>query len=164
MSLGEAAGLRTKLARFDWRERRALAEAVILLALAAPMVRLLPLRWIGKIASTTPLAAAPASADLTEVLTWTVGWAVDRAAKRSVLRAKCFEQGVTAQIMLRRRGIDSTMFYGVALAPGAKRPIRAHVWVETERFPVIGEPEPDDFALLASWPEGRRPAFAKVRA
>lgn len=158
------ASLRTKFGRFDWEERRALAEALLLLALAAPLVRLLPLALIGRIAAAGPWSMAPATPERGEVLTWIVAWSVDRAARRSPFRAKCFEQGLAAQIMLRRRGIDATLFYGVGLRPDDAQRLRAHVWIETERFPVIGAPEPGAFALLATWPTGRRPFWAKCRS
>lgn len=150
-----------KLARFDAEELRALAEAWVLLMLAAAGVRLLPLSLIGRIAAAGPFGPAPTCARRAEVLAWMVGWAVDRTAKRSPFRAKCFEQGLAAQVMLRRRGIDSTLFYGVAPAAGPEAPpnrqLRAHVWIETARFAIVGAPDPGAFAVLATWPEGRRP-------
>lgn len=160
MTAPRAASVCTKFSRFDWEERRALAEAMVLLMLAAPLVRFMPLSLIGRIAAAGPFGGPPATPDRAEVLTWMVAWAVDRAAKRSPFRAKCFEQGLAAQLMLRRRGIDSTMFYGVGSASNAKRFIRAHVWIETEHYPVIGDPEPGGFALLATWPRGRRAVWA----
>lgn len=163
------APLRVRFARFDWEERRALAEALVLLVLAAAAVRLLPLALIGRIATAGPRACAPLGHDRAEVLTWMVGWAVDRAARRSPLRAKCFEQGLAAQVMLRRRGIDSTMFYGVGRgtstgtdSDSGSGGIRAHVWIETDRFAVIGTPAPGEFAVLATWPEGRHAGTAPL--
>lgn len=160
MSEGAPASLRTKFGRFNWEERRAFGEALMLVILAAPVVRFLPLRWIGHIASAGPFGRPPANADRGEVITWMVAWAVDRAAKRSPFRAKCFEQGLAAQIMLRRRGIDSTLLYGVTPDKNPNRPLRAHVWIETDRFPVVGDSDPDEFALLATWPEGRKALWA----
>lgn len=161
MNRAALAAFRLKFGRFNWEERRALGEALLLLALGAVAVRLMPLKWLGRISGAGPFGRPPCDADRAEVLTWMVGWAVQRAARRSPLRAKCFEQGLAAQIMLRRRGIDSTLFYGVGVAPCIERPVRAHVWVETERFPVVGRPEPGDFALLATWPQGRRAIWAE---
>ncbi|MBF7010226.1 lasso peptide biosynthesis B2 protein [Novosphingobium resinovorum] len=158
------AALRRKFARFDWEERRCLVEALLLLMLAAVAVRILPLTVLGRVASAGPFGASPQTPERSEVLIWMVGWAIDRAAKRSPLRALCFEQGMAAQIMLRRRGIDSTLLYGVAALPGSSRPIRAHVWIETAQFPVIGAPEPGIFALLATWPQGRRAIWADCAA
>lgn len=158
----DKASVYMKFRRFDWEERRAFVEAWVLLLLAAPAVRMLPLSWIGRVATLGPYCKTPLSADRLEVLTWIVHWAVSRAAKRSPLRAKCFEQGLAAQIMLRRRGIDSTMLYGVGTRASTSipGPINAHVWIETEQFPVIGDPEPGNFALMATWPQGRQAIWA----
>ncbi|GAB7554711.1 hypothetical protein NRB_42240 [Novosphingobium sp. 11B] len=164
MNREDLSALRIKFGRFDWEERRCLAEAMLLLVLAAVALRILPLRLLGRIAAAGPFGASPPTPERSEVLTWMVGWAIDRAAKRSPLRALCFEQGMAAQIMLRRRGIDSTLLYGIAAMPGSSRSIRAHVWIETAQFPVIGAPEPGVFALLATWPRGRRAIWADCAA
>lgn len=159
MSGKAAKTLWTKFDRCDWRERRCLVEALILLVLAAVAIRMMPLRWLGWIASIGPFGSDPTTADRAEDIGCMVGWAVDRAARRSPMRAKCFEQGLAAQVMLRRRGIDSAMFYGVG-TKGSRR-LHAHVWIETECSPIIGDPDPGGFALLATWPAGRQAVWAR---
>lgn len=72
------------------------------------------------------------------------------AARRSPLRAFCFEQGLTAQIMLRQRGIPSTLYYG--LKKRSDERIEAHVWVMAGEYPVCGERGADQFAVLTKIP------------
>lgn len=145
-------GFLTKFRRFSWEERLALVEALALLALCAPLVRHVSLVRLGRMASRRiprPLPPGPRRDDLDGM----VGWAIDRAAKRSRLRALCFERGLAAQIMLRRRGIDSTLFYGVR--PGSDKPLDAHVWVLDRGFDVTGTPAAGRYATLATFPAGR---------
>lgn len=145
------AGVLTKFRRFNWEERFALAEAMMLIVLAAPLVRLVKLRTLGRIASRPVTILLPGKRQ--DYLIEMVGWAIDRAAKRSRLRALCFERGLAAQVMLRRRGIDSTLFYGVRF--GATAALDAHVWVLAGDANVAGAPSPGDYATLASFPVGR---------
>lgn len=147
------AGFWTKLRRCDWQERAALAEALALLIVASALLRLLPFRLVGRLASATA-AAAPDEARRTFDVSL-VGWAVDRAAKRSPLRAMCIERGLAASWMLRRRGIDATLFYGVAPRRDGRTGIEAHVWVQDRGIDVTGTPEPGRYAVLASFPAGR---------
>jgi hypothetical protein len=71
-------------------------------------------------------------------------------ARRVPFRAKCFEQGLTAQWMLRRRGIASTLFYGIAR--DRDRALSAHVWVRAGAFDVVGCDNIADFATVAQFP------------
>jgi hypothetical protein len=52
--------------------------------------------------------------------------------------------------MLRRRGIDSTLYFGAARSP--EKGLQAHVWVKTGELEVIGCEEAADFAVLAAFP------------
>ena len=129
----------------------ALGEALVLIALSAPAIRLVKFRTLGRLASLRLRRAIP-EADRAAVVQ-RVTWAVDRAAKRAPGRAMCFERGLSAQIMLRRRGVDSTMFYGVGHeTTGA---LAAHVWVLDRGVDVAGGEQAPQYAALASFPDGR---------
>jgi hypothetical protein len=62
----------------------------------------------------------------------------------------CFEQGLAAQIMLRRRGVPSRLYYGAA--QNDQRGLSAHVWVQDGEVNVIGGEIASRFALLATFP------------
>jgi hypothetical protein len=142
-------GFFTKMRRFTPAENFALAEAMVLVVLAAPLLRFTPFRQIGRIAS-MPLRRAVTDPARQDVLIGRVAWAVSRAAKRSRLRAVCIERGVTAQVMLRRRGIDSTLYFGAA--PNTPKGLGAHVWVVAKGVDVCGGEVAKGYAMLAAFP------------
>jgi len=144
----------TKMRRFTPSENFALAEAMVLVVLAAPLVRFTPFRYIGRIAS-LPIRRAVTDPARQDVLIERVAWAVSRAAKRSKLRAVCIERGITAQIMLRRRGIDSTLYFGAA--PNTPTGLGAHVWVVANDLDVCGGEVAKDYATLAAFPPPSTP-------
>ena len=122
-----------RLRALSWLERRLLAESLLSLALASLVVALLPLR---------PQRNR-------RVVIGGVGWAVRAAARRAPFRAKCFEQGLAALWMLRRRGVNATLHYGAARQDES---LVAHVWVTAEGEEVIGCGNKHLFFELASFP------------
>jgi hypothetical protein len=79
-----------------------------------------------------------------------IAWAVEAASRRAPWTPRCFECGLAAHFMLRRRGRDSTLCYGArnddTLGPSA------HVWVCLDGRDVVGGGEAPRFALLARFP------------
>lgn len=125
----------------DW----ALAiEALIWLGLTGAALRLLSFKALMRLAA-WPLGGVGLASDADRV-----GWAVCAAARRWPGRPACFQQGLAAQIMLRRRGLASRLFYG-ARSNGAQGP-RAHVWVRLADRDVVGGGPTAHYAVLAVAP------------
>lgn len=123
------------------RERLLFLEALAGLCWDRARVAILPFRRIapglGTAQRETPNAIpAPARAVAVEV-----SWAVQAVARHSPWRFVCLPQALTAQRMLRRRGIASTLYLGVS--PDRERPeaIAAHAWVRAGDKIVTGEIE-----------------------
>lgn len=76
-----------------------------------------------------------------------VGWAVETAARHLPWRAVCLPQAVTAKTMLRRRGIDSTLYLGVSREEGLK----AHAWLRVGSFIVTGRGEMPKYTVLSTF-------------
>ena len=122
-------------------ERRLLAEALWLLPQAAAAIRFRP---FPKTVGFGAVALGPLSAaELRDVL-----WAVDAAARRLPFRTMCFEQGLTVQRMLRSRGQDARLHYGIV--PGDR--LEAHVWVSLGERTVLGGEEAARFREVGRWP------------
>ena len=120
------------------------AEALAYLALARAAVIVLPFRVLsrrlGVRHAETPAAATsdPASRR--------VAWAIAAAARRAPWRTECLEQAVAAKAMLRRRGIPSTLYLGMA-----RNPTAAHAWLRVGDLNVTGGRDVAQYAVVASF-------------
>lgn len=109
-------------------------EAAALLLLVRAGLSLLPfntLRRTLRYYSDRPQAAAASSA-----LVPRVAWAVMAAARRLPMRTTCLVESLAGDAMLRRRGLSSTLRFGVR--PPTRGELAAHAWVEHDGTVVFG--------------------------
>ena len=115
-----------KFWRLPRHDRLLLLEATVWLAVAGFAIAMLPFRYVGRLAASRVRGAQPPQQiRATEVKR--VGWAIVAAARRVPWHTMCFQQGLAAQFMLRRRGIPSVLHYGAA--QDQQQGLSAHVWV-----------------------------------
>ncbi len=74
--------------------------------------------------------------------------AIQRGARRSPWRAKCFEQALAAKMMLMRRHFQVTIHFGVTKTEGE---LKAHAWADSYGTRITGGKNTDAFTLLASF-------------
>ena len=132
-------------------DRALFFEALLALGWAKWQVHTVPFRrlapGLGRAQAETPLAVSPAER-MTAVR---VSWAVETAARYVPLGFVCLPQAIAAQRMLRRRGIASTLYLGVAPDQSGRSAIAAHAWLRTGDKIVTGEHEAARHRLLASF-------------
>ncbi len=133
-------------------ERKLVPEAIFALGVAAFAIAFLPIRRIAARAARRPAATPMGEAEQARLVAQ-IGRVVIGCARRAPWRAKCFEQGLAAQWMLRRRRIAATLHYGVAKRED--RGLTAHVWVRAGARDVIGCEKSGDFTELARFPDAR---------
>ena len=122
-----------------------LVEAGAAMVVASLAVRLAPFRSLAERLGRGGANSAAADAE-------TAYWlrrAVMAWARRLPWRTLCFEQGLTAFALLRRRGLAATLHYGAATIEGE---LKAHVWVTSGKGEVVGCENKDDYGLLARFP------------
>ena len=124
------------------------AEAAVWLAFAGAAIRLLPFSQVMALAGMR--AGRRRDRAPPEAMVQSVRWAVTACAERWPGGAACFQRGVAAQIMLRRRGLASTLYFG-ARTDGVQGP-RAHVWVVFKGVDVVGGDLAASYAVLAAAP------------
>lgn len=126
------------------RDGARVAEAIAYLAVARAAVVVLPFRVVasrlGVRHAETPAAACADAASLR------VAWAVAAAARRTPWRSECLEQAIAAKAMLRRRGIASTLYLGMA-----REPVAAHAWLRVGDLNVTGGRDVGRYAVVASF-------------
>jgi Transglutaminase-like superfamily len=133
-----------------WRDRLLLLEAAFFLTGAASAIALLPFNCVGSLASRPVTRPEPPPQTCLQKIK-SVRWAITACARRVPRHAKCFQQGLAAQFMLRRRGISSVLHYGAA--PDPQLGLVAHVWVRADNVDVIGGEIASRFALLTTFPD-----------
>jgi len=128
-------------------ERRDLVEAVALCTVAGALLKVLKFRRLAPRLG-RHMAVSPAEHDkATSQQVAHVRWAIAAAARHLPWKPVCFPQAVTAQWMLRRRGIPSTLYLGADPARGYD----AHAWVRAGTTIVTGGPREDRFAIVSSF-------------
>jgi hypothetical protein len=80
-----------------------------------------------------------------------VRWAIDKATSKLPGKSTCFPRAIAAQVILRRRGISTTLYYGAATLP--ERGLTAHVWLQDGDEGIVGHREALNYQVLARYPE-----------
>src|SRR5687767_1530461 len=136
-----------RFARLSWRRQMLLVEALAAIIIASLAIRLLPFERSVRLGSRAVSATDhPAEPDILN----DIRWSVKAVAARVPWRAMCFQQGVALQWMLRRRGIDARLHYGVGKEGAGS--LLAHVWVSAGGGIVIGGEDAPAVRAVAVYP------------
>ena len=138
-----------KIKGLSWSDRILFTDCVIWLGFARLAIALLPFSFVARFAAMRVRSLAPAQ-EMHVAELRRIRMAVLACARRVPWRAACFQQGLAAQIMLRRRGIPSVLYYGAA--SDNRGGLSAHVWVRCGDFNVVGGEIASRFAVLATFP------------
>ena len=122
------------------------AEAVGALAVASLLIAVFSFRRIAALAGQGGGDRPPATATLAD----NIDWALSAWARRVPWRAVCFQQGLAAQLMLRRRGLSASLYYGARRDDTSA--LVAHVWVRSGEIDVIGCAGSEVYGVLAVFP------------
>ena len=99
-----------RIRKAGWRSVALIAEASVALAAAAAVVQLMPFRRAMRFGSAGLPRVAP---DPTIEMMRRIERSVEGAAARVPWRTVCLQKGLALQWMLRRRGIDARLHYGI---------------------------------------------------
>jgi hypothetical protein len=136
-----------RMRRAGWREVALVGEAVAALALAAAVFQLLPFRRAIRFASGG--APRPGAGPPAEMLR-RIDRSVERAAPRVPWRTVCLQKGLALQWMLRRRGVDARLHYGIGKDEAGD--LCAHVWVSVGETLLTGGEQAPQFRTVATYP------------
>ena len=135
---------RPLLARRHWGT---IAEAGVALAAASVLTRLLPFhRYIGLGARSLQARAGAEPRDTARIM--------DAIARRVPFRAVCLQKGLALQWMLRRRGVNAVLHYGIQLKKTGEE-LEAHVWVSADGKVLLGAPLHERYTEVARYPKQR---------
>lgn len=134
-----------------WREKWLFIQAYLGLGLAYVAIRTVPFRWLsswfGQLMQESDPEVAPEHVRFIRQ----VSWAVKRASNLTPWPSVCFPQAMTAKMLLRQRGLASTLYLGAAF--NDKRNLDAHAWLRCGPFYVTGGLGHRQFEIVAFFAE-----------
>lgn len=137
-----------KFFRLPFRKKRFLAEAFIKLGIGRLLVLLVPFRKIKQFVEKGPVdpikqkqrnVSGTAELEL-------VKWSVAVMSRYTPWKSKCLVQAITAHNMLLRRGIASTIYFGVARE--SESTLAAHAWLKCGEMVVTGDQSRERFSTV----------------
>jgi Transglutaminase-like superfamily len=147
-----------RLLRCPWGERLLLFEAFACLGLARTATLLLPFRWLlpllGQQQHETPTTTTPTFHPTLQA----VAHAVAATSRYTPWESACLVQAVTAKLMLKRRGIPSTLYLGVAREGNR---LTAHAWLRSGSFVLTGGAGRQRFTIISTFAE--KPGSRRLR-
>jgi len=120
------------------------AEAFLSLARARIMLLFRPFNKILPVLKDDAVPTTQPDIALLELIQISIA----RAAAKSPWRTECFEQALAARMMLKKRGIATTTYFGV-LKNNDK--IEAHAWLKCGDFVVTGWKKIEFYTVLSSY-------------
>lgn len=81
-----------------------------------------------------------------------IAWAIRRVSPYTPWKSNCFPQALTAKILLRRRGIPSTLYLGAAFKED-KSGLEAHAWLRCGPLYVTGGKGDEKFGTVGVFGE-----------
>jgi transglutaminase-like putative cysteine protease len=130
-----------------------LCEALASLAAARIAMACVPFRriaaWMGTPGAESPAGATPEETRTAEA----VGWAVGAMGGRVPWDGRCLAQALAASSMLRRRGVEGTVSFGVREGESAE--FDAHAWLRVGALIVTGGPAHQGFKTITTFARRR---------
>jgi len=132
-------------------EHRLFFAAVLWLAVSrlatwrVPFRRIAP--YLGRHMGHTPASLSPEPVNLFRQ----VRWAVQTAARYAPWRCLCLEQAMTAKALLHRRGMQSTLYLGVARDETGE--LKAHAWLRCGSVILTGARDMKQYTVVSSFSE-----------
>lgn len=136
-----------KFLKLKFRDKLLLLEALCLTAIARIIILTIPFKYIKKFIGKHK-EETPFKIDKTDyIAAYRIGWAVNIVQKHTPWESLCLVQALTAQNMLKRRKLSSTLYLGVKIGNDKKN--EAHAWLRCGEMFVTGGINKNEFAEVA---------------
>ena len=142
-----------KFLRLSSFDRRLFMEVAIWLGIARLAVLVVPFRWIAPFLG-RHMAESPQTTEAKEKeIAERISRVVQTASRHMPWECKCLTRAIACKSMLKRRGLRTTLYLGVA--KGGEEHLKAHAWLRTGDLIVTGERDMDRFIVVSTFAEGK---------
>lgn len=128
-----------RLCRFPVWQRHILIEAFFISGLVRFAILFIPFKKLAGFIGKYKRETARDALETEKQITYRVGWAAQKISCNTPWESKCLVKALTAQIMLTRRKISSTLYLGVAKDNYNK--LVAHAWLRSGQVIITGAKE-----------------------
>jgi hypothetical protein len=143
----------TTVFRLSLADKCLLLETLAFLALARMAVLYLPFRWVAAVLG-KPEAQTPEHDDLANLRgIRRIASMVRRTSRNVPWTSKCLDQAIAAKILLRRRGIATTVYFGVKNDESGE--LDAHAWLRSGTCYVTGGAHRERYTIINTFAAGR---------
>jgi hypothetical protein len=139
--------------RLAWADWWTLLEATLWLALARLAIVLLRFPVLSRRLGTPRRESTFDDDERQRPVLRRIRWAIGAVSRRAPWRCKCLEQAIAAKMMLRRRGMASTLYLGVAREPSGVA-LQAHAWLRCGSRYVTGGEDRARYAAVSTFADG----------
>ena len=140
-----------KFLRLSSSDRLLFVEAVIWLGIARLAVLVMPFRWIapflGRHMAESPQTTESEQKEIAE----RISRVVQTVSRHMPWECKCLTQAIACKNMLKRRGLQTTLYLGVA--KGGEGNLKAHAWLRSGDMIVTGARGMDQCAVVSTFAE-----------
>ncbi|MFC2176409.1 lasso peptide biosynthesis B2 protein [Bacteroidota bacterium] len=116
-----------------------------ILVLFVPFKKLAPKMGEHMKETTTPLSEQASETALK------IGRVIKKASQFTPVRSMCFEQAITANIMLQKRGIATTIYFGVLKQKDDGNEMKAHAWIKAGGQTITGNRGMKKFTVVSTF-------------
>ncbi len=118
--------------------RRASREAFLYLTFSKILIKSIPIRFSLKYLGVKNIDLSRSDVSCDPSVLFLIRQSIYLVSKNLPWRSKCLDQAMTAQWMLSRRNLPTTLYLGMRKSDNAKKSYDAHAWVCCGNMPVIG--------------------------
>lgn len=132
------------------QDKLLLIETTTLLFIARLLVLFLPFRVIAKRLGEHMTETTRQTSSLQEETTENIGKVIRKMSRRTPFRSLCLEQAIACKVMLNRRGISSTIYFGLAKENEALK-LKAHAWTRSGNQIITGAKGRHQFKVVSTF-------------
>ncbi|WP_026882526.1 lasso peptide biosynthesis B2 protein [Clostridium akagii] len=136
-----------KIVKLSWNDKAYLFEAFFISGLVRFAILFVPFKKLASICGKYKEETTMEITDIEKQVVSKVAWAVGEASTRTPWESKCLVKALTAQRMLVKRKISSTVYLG--LAKNENKTLLAHAWIRSGQKIITGEREMVAFKEVA---------------
>jgi len=132
-------------------KRGCLLEAACWLGIARLAILILPFRRVSPYLGRQMARSSEEAGAVPAVLLDCISWALVTVSRHLPWDCRCLTQALAGKAMLRRRGVSSTLYLGLAKSNEAQ--LKAHAWLICGERVLTGQQGMAGFTVIASFAE-----------